>query len=105
MLSIAVSVYVSGQIPTFSTKSQRQFSTNQSLKTKGLNHVTLKTMPAIDTKKLLEEDKVLEGLDVPYNIGYLIDVNYSTDDGTWEETSINRIWSMRIYSRGASEYS
>ncbi len=58
-------------------------------------------MQQVDIKRLLEEDKVTEGMEVPYRFGYGFDVNYSIKDGLWEEDDTIRTWKLCITSPGA----
>ena len=88
-----------GQVSTTIFEHKDAFRTIESLKRTDLN--ISKIMPPVDTNKLLEEDKELEGLDVPFNFGYLIDVNYTLSDGTWENVNNKKIWSMKVLSKGA----
>ena len=65
------------------------------------NHVSTKKMPKVDTESLLKEDQANEGLDIPFRFGNGFDVNYTLNDGTWEEQDSVRIWSLKITSPGA----
>lgn len=58
-------------------------------------------MQQVDVKKLLEEDKATEGLDIPYRFGYGFDTNYTLKDGIWEAQDTIRVWKLRISSPGA----
>jgi hypothetical protein len=61
----------------------------------------LKQMPQFDARKMLEEDKELEGLDVPFRFGKGFDVDYTLKDGVWTKQGDKRIWSLRFSSSGA----
>jgi hypothetical protein len=92
---------VSSQVYTHHFESKDAFTTFSALKQVESNIIALKTMPQTDVKKLLAEDKELEGLDVPFRFGYGIDVNYTLKDGIWINKGEKRIWSLRVSSPGA----
>ena len=68
-----------------------------------MKSVNLKTMPSLDVRKLLEEDAAGEEseLQMPYSIGYIFDVKYTIEDGTWKTTEKERIWRLRVKSKNA----
>jgi len=43
--------------------------------------LSAKIMPPFDIDRLLEEDKYLEGLDMPFRFGHGFDVDYTIKDG------------------------
>ena len=63
----------------------------------------VKKFPAFDVQKMLEEDKLNEGLTVPFRFGKRFDVNLSLSDGEWNdlEGDQGRLWSMEFQSDGA----
>ena len=65
-------------------------------------NVPQKSMQAIDTKKLIDEDREREQIgDYPFRFGYGFDVNYSLDDGIWTEENGKRIWRLKVSSKDA----
>lgn len=61
-------------------------------------------MPAVDTQKLMAEDRAVIGLpDMPYRFGSAIDVSYNLhNSGTWDVLSDgSRIWRLNIKSQDA----
>ena len=61
-------------------------------------------MPAINLKKLTQEDQERDKIDIgPFRFGYEFDVNYSTyNSGKWDVLpNGDRIWRIRFISRGA----
>ena len=60
------------------------------------------TMPAIDVNKLLVEDEINKGRDIPFRFGYAFDVSYNMQNsGTWTKIDSGRIWSLKIVAPGA----
>ena len=101
-LMIFSTVQCFGQVATRFFTPQESLKRNKSLLSKSdLEKLVLRTMPTIDVGKLLEEDKDLEGLDVPLNTGYIFDVDYTLKDGLWNDINSKRVWSMRFHSKGA----
>ncbi|MDR2915371.1 MAG: trypsin-like peptidase domain-containing protein [Tannerella sp.] len=90
-----------GQVATRSYNSQEITKTNRSLLSDSDSENVLITMPAINIEKLLKEDKELEGLDVPFNTGYIFDVDYTLKHGMWKKTDSKKIWTMKFRSKGA----
>ncbi len=43
----------------------------------------------------------MEEQNVPLRFGYGIDVNYTLEDGIWEDLRTKRIWCLRITSKEA----
>lgn len=62
------------------------------------NNVPEEKMPTFDVTPLLEEDKAMEGLDVPFRFGKSFDVNLSLKDGIWIKADSEKIWSLKISS-------
>jgi hypothetical protein len=62
--------------------------------------IVLKEMQTVNVQQLLEEDKEMEALDVPFRFGYGIDVNYTLKDGVWNNLGAENVWSLRITSKG-----
>jgi len=62
-----------------------------------------KTMPyGVDTERLLKEDRANEaGGFGPTRFGYGFEVKYTLQDGAWEKSDSERIWSLKIASPGA----
>ena len=58
-------------------------------------------MPKFDIAAMLEEDEAVKGMDVPFRFGKGFDVNYTLNDGNWENTNNGRVWSLLFQSEGA----
>ena len=58
-------------------------------------------MPSFNVKRLLKEDSLRKGLNIPFRFGKGFDVRYSLKDGKWTEIKNGRIWNLRIHSKGA----
>jgi hypothetical protein len=95
------SVAVSAQVYDYYFENKDAFKTFPQLQTVEGKDITVKRMQPVDVEKLLEEDRELEGLDVPFRFGYAFDVDYTLEDGRWTANGNSRIWSMRFYSEGA----
>ena len=65
----------------------------------GARHV--KTMPAFDLQKLLEEDKQRDELREAVRYGKAFDVSYTLKDGEWKDVEGGRLWGMQVASPGA----
>jgi hypothetical protein len=91
----------SAQVSTNYFENKDAFESFPALKQVETKEIALTKMPEVDVAKLLEEDKELEGLDVPFRFGLGFDVDYTLNDGKWVEQGNSRIWSMRFASRGA----
>jgi len=89
------------QVATTFFSGKDAFKSFPELKQSRSQVLSAKRMPQVDTEKLLKEDRENERLDSPFRIGYGFDVNYTLDDGTWEEKDSMRIWSLKIASPGA----
>jgi len=55
----------------------------------------------VNVEKLLEEDQLFEGIDMPYRFGQDFEVNYTLKDGIWLEQNQERIWRLKFVSPGA----
>ena len=65
---------------------------------------SLVTLPELDTRPLLEQDRITEAQpDMPYRYGYNFDVNYNLNNsGTWENLPDgSRVWRLAIRSKDA----
>jgi len=60
-----------------------------------------KRMPQFDAKKLLAEDELNKGFDIPLRFGNGFDVHITLDDGKWQDTKTGRVWSTSFESKGA----
>jgi len=77
------------------------FESFPALRQTSLQNIAVKRMPTVDTDKLLEEDRLTEGMDVPFRFGYGFDVNYNLNDGEWIELDTISVWSLKFDSPGA----
>ena len=89
------------QVATTFFSEKDGFKSFPELKQSRLQAVSAKRMLQVDTEKLLKEDRENESMDSPFRFGYGFDVNYTLDDGTWEERDSMRVWSLKIASPGA----
>ncbi|OFX56852.1 MAG: hypothetical protein A2066_19150 [Bacteroidetes bacterium GWB2_41_8] len=62
------------------------------------NNSPEKKMPVFDITPLLEEDKAMKGLDVPFRFGKSFEVNITIKDGKWVKTDSIEVWSLKISS-------
>jgi hypothetical protein len=59
-------------------------------------------MRSINLAQILQEEKLEEGLSVPFRFGVDIDVNYTLENsGKWFEKEDGRVWKLKIRSKGA----
>lgn len=58
-------------------------------------------LPLFDAQKMLNEDELNEGKDVPFRFGKGFDTNLSLKDGEWTEVENGRLWSMGFHSKDA----
>ena len=58
-------------------------------------------MEPFEVTKFIEEDKKLEGCDVPYRFGKGFETSYTLNDGIWTKTEKGRIWEITFRSEGA----
>lgn len=61
----------------------------------------IKTFPSFDAQKLINEDKLNEGLDIPFRFGKGFDTNITLNDGEWVDVEGGRLWTMEFQSKGA----
>jgi len=61
----------------------------------------VKAFPSFDVQKLINEDKLKEGLDIPFRFGKGFDANITLNDGEWTNVEGGRLWSMEFQSKGA----
>jgi lysyl endopeptidase len=61
----------------------------------------VKTFPSFDAQKLIYEDKLNEGLDIPFRFGKGFDTHITLNDGEWINVEGGRLWSMEFQSKGA----
>jgi hypothetical protein len=101
VLFIISTVCASAQIQTRYFESKDAFNSISALMKIDAKETALKQMPQFDARKLLEEDRELEGLDVPFRFGKSFDVDYTLKDGVWTKQNDKRIWNMRFSSSGA----
>jgi V8-like Glu-specific endopeptidase len=103
LLAFVSSITASAQVTTSFFEAKDGFKTYPKLKQLKAEpkSVVLKEMQKVNIRQLLEEDKEMELLDVPFRFGYGMDVSYATKDGDWSKADSNRIWSLRIISKGA----
>jgi|GEM_PF-331178 len=60
-----------------------------------------KTFPSFDAQKLLDEDELNKGLDIPFRFGKGFDTKVTLADGEWKNVEGGRLWSMEFRSEGA----
>jgi hypothetical protein len=102
LMAFISSAVVSAQVYDYYFEDKDVFDMFPQLQKVDARTMVVKQMPPVDVDKLLEEDRELEGLDVPFRFGYAMDVDYTLGDGKWIEPGDgNRIWSMRFHSKGA----
>ena len=89
------------QVSSTYFESKDAFKSFPELRHTKIQELTAKKMPPFDIEKLLKEDRETEGMDIPFRFGHGFDVNYTMEDGIWEEQGAKRIWSMKIESPGA----
>ncbi|MDR2775080.1 MAG: T9SS type A sorting domain-containing protein [Tannerella sp.] len=89
------------QVSTHIFESKDAFKQFSELKQRESVVVSVKQMQAVNTEALLKEDGANASMGVPFRFGYGFDVNYTMDDGIWEERSSVRVWSMKVISKGA----
>jgi lysyl endopeptidase len=61
----------------------------------------VKTFPAFDVQKLIDEDKSNKDLDIPFRFGKGFDTDITLNDGEWSNVEGGRLWSMEFQSKGA----
>jgi V8-like Glu-specific endopeptidase len=91
----------SAQVSTHYFESKNAFRSFPALKQAEAKEMSLKKMPQFDARKLLEEDREVEGLDVPFRFGHDFEVDYTLSSGKWANQGGKRIWNMRVSSPGA----
>lgn len=63
---------------------------------------TLIDIAPIDLSKVLAEDKLEEGANVPFRFGVGVDVNYTAENsGKWYDVPGGRVWKLKVRSPGA----
>ena len=58
-------------------------------------------METFDVEKFINEDKNLEGIDIPYRFGKGFDTSFSFEDGNWSDVEGGRLWTISFESEGA----
>lgn len=90
-------VKIDAQVPTYTFEKGKVFEKYRGFQiTK--NNIPEKKMPVFDVTPLLEEDKAVEGLDIPFRFGKSFDVDLNLKDGKWVKTDSAEIWSLKISS-------
>jgi hypothetical protein len=89
-----------GQVETRFFSQKNAFDEVEKLKNNPKAQKTQK-LPVFNIEKLLEEDKMMEGKDIPFRFGKGFDVNISLSDGSWTEVEDGRLWSIEFESKGA----
>ncbi|MDR1203320.1 MAG: hypothetical protein LBL58_17055 [Tannerellaceae bacterium] len=100
LFALLSSVVVSAQVYDYHFKNRDAFKTFPQLKPVSESPL-IKSMPSFNLDSLLEEDRELAGLDIPFRFGYGFDVDYTLKDGKWIEEGGKRVWRLRFYSKGA----
>ncbi|GHV49341.1 hypothetical protein FACS1894181_08000 [Bacteroidia bacterium] len=91
----------SAQVSTHYFESKNAFRSFPALKQAETKEMSLKKMPQFNVRQLLEEDREVEGLDVPFRFGHDFEVDYTLSNGVWTNQGGKRIWNMRVSSPGA----
>ncbi|WP_165836036.1 trypsin-like serine peptidase [Marinifilum breve] len=88
-------------------KSQAQILTRYNTLTERLqvnsterysNNIPIIIMPNFDIEKLVEEDELVKGADIPYRFGKAFNTNINTQDGYWEENKDQRYYRIKVKS-------
>lgn len=98
---VTIVAKTSAQVTSFLFEGRDAFQIFPELKLPEKRTVTSKKMPPVNVRELLEEDKINDALGVPFRYGFEIDVDYSLNDGEWEDIGGKSVWSMRVSSTGA----
>jgi lysyl endopeptidase len=99
VLFVFVIFNLSSQIVTKRTNVK---NIDESFKLSNKASIDILTMPAFDVDKLIVEDEINKGLDLPYRFGYAFKVDYNMQNvGTWTTVESGRVWSLKIVSKGA----
>jgi hypothetical protein len=99
LILVLIVLNLSAQVLTQKVNSK---SIEESIKLVGKSAIDVVTMPVFDVNKLLAEDEINKGLDLPYRFGYAFMVDFDMQNsGTWSEVENGRIWSLKIVSKGA----
>ncbi|MDR0698170.1 MAG: hypothetical protein LBG28_02965, partial [Tannerella sp.] len=89
------------QVATHIFESKDAFTLFPDLKRRESGKSPVKQMQAVNVEALLKEDEANASMGIPFRFGYGFDVNYTMDDGLWEEQSSVRVWNMKVTSVGA----
>jgi len=99
ILLVALIFNLSAQVITQKTISKK---VDESIKLTNKSNIDVLTMPGFDVKKLLAEDEINKGLDLPYRFGHAFKVDYNMQNsGTWSQVNGGKVWSLKIVSKGA----
>jgi len=102
LLVFLLSTFITNaQVATTFFPGKDAFKSFPELKQSRSQVISTKRMLQVDTEKLLKDDQESERMDNPFRFGYVFDVNYTLNDGTWAEMDSMRIWSLKIASPGA----
>jgi hypothetical protein len=85
------------QVPTHMFEKNKAFEAHPKFQI-SRNSAPEKKMPTFDVAPLPEEDKALEGLNIPFRFGKSFYVNLRLKDGEWLKTDSSEIWSLKISS-------
>ncbi|HAG14951.1 MAG TPA: hypothetical protein DCG69_00295, partial [Bacteroidales bacterium] len=99
---ITIGTYINSyaQVPTKVLSKNQAFEKYPKFEISQKNSRIIK-LPKFDIASFLEEDEAIKGLDVPFRFGKGFDVDYSLQDGYWENTTDGRVWSLVVESDGA----
>jgi len=99
-LLLAFAVFnLSAQVITQKTSIKK---IDESIKLSSKSSIDALTMPGFNLQKVLEEDEINKGKDLPYRFGYAFYVDYNMQNSsTWTKVDSGKVWSLKIVSRGA----
>lgn len=100
LIIVSASISVCGQIETKFLSKKNVLEQTFLGKVQQRQSAEIK-MPAFDLNKLIEEDKMMDGKDVPFRFGNAFNVSYSLEDGQWQNVDDGRVWTMSFTSEGA----
>jgi hypothetical protein len=99
LILVVTVLNLSAQVITQKTNSVK---VDENIKLANKLNIYVLTMPNFDVKKLLVEDEINKGLDLPYRFGYAFEVDFNMQNaGTWTTVESGRVWSLKIVSKGA----
>ena len=58
-------------------------------------------MPSFELTDCYLDECLDKDTDIPYQFGFAFDVEYTLDDGLWQDVEDGRVWTIKIVSSGA----